>query len=312
MQIPIILIPLDFKFYGRYMNTRTLPSKLLKFFLWMCKMITKILALLIGREILKYKRAKARTQKLARQEAQRRMNEFVSIASHELKTPLTSIKGNIQLMGRRLKSNADEIHSVETQQLLTEARELLERTDQQVGRLTQLVNSLLETSRINANTMDLLFEVCDLNGLLHEVVQDPRYVPVKRTVHVTIPDDKNIIVMADSGRIKQVIIHYLSNAHKYSAIERPIRIHLREEGSTAYISVSDEGPGIPASEHKHIWERFYRVPSIEVLNSSEVGLGLGLHISRTIVEQHHGRVGIQSIPGRGTTFWFTLPLLQGK
>ena len=125
MQIPIILIPLDFKFYGRYMNTRTLPSKLLKFFLWMCKMITKILALLIGREILKYKRAKARTQKLARQEAQRRMNEFVSIASHELKTPLTSIKGNIQLMGRRLKSNADEIHSVETQQLLTEARELL-------------------------------------------------------------------------------------------------------------------------------------------------------------------------------------------
>ena len=86
-----------------------------------------------------------------------------------------------------------------------------------------MVNSLLETSRINANTMDLLFEICDLNGLLHEVVQDPRYVPVKRTVHVTIPDDKNIIVMADSGRIKQVIIHYLSNAHKYSAIERPIK-----------------------------------------------------------------------------------------
>ncbi len=129
-------------------------------------MITKILALLIGREMIKYKRAQARTQKLARQEAQRRMNEFVSIASHELKTPLTSIKGNIQLMGRRLKADADTIHSVETHQLLMEARELLDRTDQQVGRLTHLVNSLLETSRINANTMDLLFEACDLNGLL--------------------------------------------------------------------------------------------------------------------------------------------------
>jgi signal transduction histidine kinase len=280
----------------------------------MCKMITKIIALLIGREVIKYKRAQARTRKLARQEAQSRMNEFVSIASHELKTPLTSIKGNIQLMGRRLKSSADgeKNHSVETQQLLTEARELLERTDQQVGRLTHLVNSLLETSRINANTMDLLFEVCDLNGLLHEVIKDPRHVSAKRTIHVTIPEDKSIIVMADIGRIKQVIIHYLSNAHKYSAIECPIRIHLREEGSTAYVSVSDEGPGIPASEHKNVWERFYRVPSIEVLNSSEVGLGLGLHISRTIVEQHHGRVGVQSIPGRGTTFWFTLPLLQEK
>jgi signal transduction histidine kinase len=275
-------------------------------------MITKILALLIGREVLKYKRAKAQTQKLARQEAQRRMNEFVSIASHELKTPLTSIKGNIQLMGRRLKSSAAEPHSVETQQLLTEARELLERTDQQVGRLTSLVNSLLETSRINANTMDLLFEVCDLNELLQEVVQDPRYISAKRTLHMAIPEKKNIIVMADIGRIKQVIVHYLSNAHKYSAIACPIKIHLREEGSMAYVSVSDEGPGIPNSEHTHIWERFYRVPSIEVLNSSEVGLGLGLHISRTIVEQHHGRVGIQSIPGQGSTFWFTLPLFQER
>lgn len=272
-------------------------------------MITKLLALLVGREILKYKRAQARTQKLAHQEAQRRMNEFVSVASHELKTPLTSIKGNIQLMGRRFKATNDTIHSAETQQLLTEARELLNRTDQQIGRLTNLVNSLLETSRINTNSMELLFEVCDLNGLLHEVVRDPRHVSPKRTIQMNIPEDKSIVVLADSVRIKQVIIHYLSNAHKYSAIEHPIKVHLRVEGSMAYISVSDNGPGIPISEHDHIWERFYRVPSIAVLNSSEVGLGLGLHIARSIVKQHHGQAGLQSIPGKGTTFWFTLPLL---
>jgi signal transduction histidine kinase len=272
----------------------------------------KMIALLIGREVLKYKSTEARTKDLARREAQRRMNEFVSIASHELKTPLTSIKGNIQLMGRRLKTSVDPgpAQSEETRQLLGEARELLERTDQQISRLTHLVNSLLETARISANTMELLFEVCELDKILHEVVQDTRYVPATRTVHIKVPENKSVVVMADSNRIKQVIIHYLSNAHKYSASDRPISICLREEGQMAHISVKDEGPGIPASEQRRIWERFYRVKGIEVLNSSEVGLGLGLHISRTIVEQHRGQVGVQSIPGRGATFWFTLPLLK--
>ena len=162
---------------------------------------------------------------------------------------------------------------------------------------------LLVTSRISANTMELLFEICELDRLLHEVVEDARYVPEARQVHIRVPENKNVVVMADPSRIKQVIIHYLSNAHKYSVIEHPIKVHLREEGQVAHISVSDD---------KRIWERFYRVQGIEVLNGSEVGLGLGLHISRTIVEQHRGQVGVQSIPGKGTTFWFTLPLLNEK
>ena len=293
------------------MKTNKKTSGLIQLLFKICSILLKVLALLIGREIVQYKQTQALTRNLARREAQRRMNEFVSIASHELKTPLTSIKGNIQLMGRRLKNNIDmNAHSADTRELLGEARVLLERTDAQISRLTHLVNTLLETSRISANTMELLFEVCELDKLLHEVVGDIRYVPEARQVHINIPEDKNVIIMADSNRIRQVIIQYLSNAHKYSSIERPIKIHLREEGKMAYISVSDEGPGIPTSEHKRIWERFYRVPSIEVLNGSEVGLGLGLDISRTIIEQHRGQVGVQSIPGKGTTFWFMVPLLH--
>ena len=276
--------------------------------------VIKMIALLIGREIVQRRRTQARARELARKEAQRRMIEFVSIASHELKTPLTSIKGNIQLMGRRLRSGLDgttTTHSQETRELLGEARMLLERTDLQISSLTQLINSLLETSRINANTMELLFEVYEMDALLHEVASDSRSISKEREVHIHIPENKNITVMADIGRIRQVILHFLSNAHKYSSIEHPIKLHLCEEGQMARVSVSDEGPGIPTSELKRVWERFYRVPGIEVLNGSEVGLGLGLYISRTIIEQHHGHIGVQSVLGKGTNLWFTLPRFTG-
>jgi len=247
------------------------------------------------------------------------MNEFLSIASHELKTPLTSIKGNIQLMGRKLKpkldantvQNVDVLHDTkydQTGHLLSEARELLERTDKQISQLSRLVNTLLESSRITANTMDLLLELCELDTLVQEVMQDVRHIPKTRTVHVKVLADENILVMADANRIKQVIIHLLSNAHKYSPLKERIDVLLQVEGNRARLSVHDVGPGIPLKEQNKIWERYYRVPTIDVQNGSEIGLGLGLHISRTIIEQHHGHIGVQSTPGSGSTFWFTLPL----
>jgi signal transduction histidine kinase len=274
--------------------------------------IIKLILVLVGRQILIRKRTEARTKFLARREAQSRMDEFISVAGHELKTPLTSIKGNIQLMRRRLKSSIEgvDVQPGTTARLLIEVRELLERTDRQITQLTRQINSLLESSRIYGNTMDLLFELCELNRIIQEVVQEKPCLPSARSVHVTVPDEKTVLVMADASRIKQVIIHYLSNAHKYSTLDRPIDVRLSEEGSMAFVSVRDEGPGIPQREQQRIWERFYRVPGIEVKTGSEVGLGLGLHISRTIIEQHHGQIGVQSRSGIGSTFWFKLPLVQ--
>ncbi len=281
--------------------------------------LVKVALLVILRDILARKQAEVRTQELAKREAQQRMNEFLSIASHELKTPLTSIKGNIQLMGRKLKPkfetstlrNVDETSSIQddqTNHLLSEARELLERTDKQITQLSRLVNTLLESSRINANTMDLLLELCELDTLVQEVMQDVRHIPKTRTMHIEVSAKENILVMADANRIKQVVIHFLSNAHKYSPLEERIDVLLQTEGETARVSVHDAGPGIPLSEQNKIWERYYRVPTIDIQNGSEIGLGLGLHISRTIIEQHHGQIGVQSTPGIGSTFWFTLPL----
>ena len=298
---------------------RTITTRGIAYITRLLWTLIRVALFVIVRDILVGKQADARAEEDAKREAQRRMNEFISVASHELKTPLTSIKGNIQLMGRKLKSNetvaattssngtsskqAEQVNS-----LLNETRELLERTDKQITQLTRLVNTLLEGSRINANAIDLLFEMSEMDTLLREVMQDLRSIPKERVVHVDIPEGESILVMADVTRVKQVVVHLLSNAHKYSPLKERIEIGLRVEGNTAHVTVSDAGPGIPTNEQNKIWERYYRVPDISVQNGSEIGLGLGLHISRTVIEQHHGKIGVQSTPGSGSTFWFSLPL----
>jgi signal transduction histidine kinase len=116
-------------------------------------------------------------------------------------------------------------------------------------------------------------------------------------------------VYADAGRIEQAITNYLINALKYSPADRPVEVGVTvESNQQARVWVRDHGPGLPQEEQDLIWERFHRVKGVEVQSGAGVGLGLGLHISRMIVERHHGQVGVDSAPGQGSTFWFTLPL----
>ena len=286
---------------------RTLPLSIKRGF----ATLTHLLILLIGYKIAMRKREERRIKNLAQREAHHRMNEFLGIASHELKTPLTGIKGNVQLVQRRLKRNAEaeDVPPTEAAHTLMETQELLERTNQQITRLSHLVNTLLECARIQANTLDLLFEVCELNTVISEAVQHSHFLPATRTLLIEFPE-QTTLVMADPGRIKQVVSQYLSNAHKYSELSQPITITLRAEGSLARVQVSDKGPGIAFKEQKRIWERLYRIAGTQVQNGTEIGLGLGLHISKMIIEQHHGHVGVDSTPGAGSTFWFTLPLMR--
>jgi len=104
--------------------------------------------------------------------------------------------------------------------------------------------------------------------------------------------------------------NYLTNALKYSQAHCHVEIFLNVEGEMARVSVHDHGQGLPPSELEHVWERFYRSPAVQVQSGFGVGLGIGLHISRTIIERHHGQVGVESTPGEGSTFWFTLPVLH--
>jgi signal transduction histidine kinase len=125
------------------------------------------------------------------------------------------------------------------------------------------------------------------------------------------PAGLSVPLVADADRIGQVVTNYLTNALKYSPDACPVTIGLEVLPAQARVWVRDEGPGLPAAEQERIWERFYRANGSAQQDSSQGGLGLGLHISRIIVEQHHGQVGVESAPGRGSTFWFTLPVESG-
>jgi signal transduction histidine kinase len=113
--------------------------------------------------------------------------------------------------------------------------------------------------------------------------------------------------VVDAGRIEQVVTNYLTNALKYSPVDRPVEVGIEVETEHVRVWVRDYGEGVPLAEQEYIWERFHRAQGVEVQSGTGVGLGLGLYISRMIIERHQGQVGVQSTPGQGATFWFTLP-----
>ena len=265
-----------------------------------------LVGLVIERERLLRERAEAHANELALGEANRRMDEFLGIACHELKTPLAAIKGNVQLAERRIKrltSNAN----VTIDKMLPD---LLENANRQTDRLARLVNDLLDVSRIQAGKLEMRPQLYNLLDVVRDVVQAERLIHPTRSILLELPHQKHVPVLVDADRIGQVLTNYLTNALKYSAEISSVRATVTVEDKVARVAVRDKGPGIPMEEQKRIWERFHQVESIEVQSGSGVGLGLGLYISRTIIERHHGTVDVESVPGHGATFWFTLPIVE--
>ncbi len=274
--------------------------------------IAKLAALVIERERLLYERAKAQANELALREANRRMDEFLGMAGHELRTPLTAISGNIQLAMRQVKKSMHEdgTYTDDLASKLELIQSLLDRAERQVRLQNRLVGDLLDISRIQANKIALKLGLCNVVAIVREAVQDQSLLAPARSIRLHLPSEATVPVVADADRIGQVITNYLTNALKYSPADRPVEVFLAIEGRMARASVQDEGPGLSPAEQQAIWERFYQVERIKAQSGSGTGLGLGLHICRTIIEQHQGQVGVQSSPGEGSTFWFTLPLAR--
>src|SRR6266436_2005471 len=229
-------------------------------------------------------------------EANAAKDKFLSIVSHELKTPLASLKGRTQLFRRQLER---AVSTEVVYQGLTD----MERS---IGRMEVLVNDLLDTSLIETNMFVLHRKRCDLVDLCRKLIDEytAGVGPTLTFESLGEPVEAEV----DVDRISQVIINLLSNARKYSPKGAPITITLQQVGYEAIISVRDIGIGIPGEMLPHIFEPFYRVPGIEVQTGSAVGLGLGLYISRKIVERHGGHIDVQSSPGEGSIFSVALPL----
>ena len=250
-------------------------------------------------------RAAAHAQVLALTEANRRMDEFLGIAAHELRTPLTTTRANAQIALRSLRDAAGAIPPA----TLTRLESLVARIEQQSHRQERLVNDLVDVSRIVAGRLDLHCDPIDLVAVTRETVEEQRLLNPNRAITLaTPPTGYTVPVVADADRVAQVITNYLTNALKYSHSHQPVDVSvgIARDGA-ATVRVHDYGPGLPPEESDRIWERFHRVPGIMVRSGSGIGLGLGLYIVSEIVARHGGRVGVESAPGHGATFWFTLP-----
>ncbi|HKV85456.1 MAG TPA: HAMP domain-containing sensor histidine kinase [Ktedonobacterales bacterium] len=220
---------------------------------------------------------------------------FLSIASHELRTPLTTTKAMFQLLTRRLNrlGVAEEVP--------------LDRIMESIQRMERLISDLIEGSRIEAGKLALTLQPLDLGGLCTEIVET-QIAALDRAITLSVPTHAPL-VMADTDRMAQVISNLITNAAKYSAQEFPVELTLTYNDQAVRVAVTDRGVGIPAERLAHVFERFYRVPEVTVQSGSGVGLGLGLYIASNIVEQHHGTIGVESTSGKGSTFWFELPIL---
>jgi len=248
---------------------------------------------------------------LAQQELSLLVNEFLNLASHELNTPLTSIKGNIQLAQRRLatlkRQLAEQPGRVSEQ--IEQVQHSLASAAQSARLQERIIKALMDDARIQSDTLELHTTRYDLSVLLREAVAaQQRLAPGRTIILESIPPERVATVNVDAERITQVINNYLANALSYSPADQPVTVQLTVEDAVARVSVHDQGPGIPGEEQGRIWGRFYFAREVAVQHEQDLSLGLGLYLSRAFIERHHGSVGVESDPGHGTTFWFTLPV----
>jgi two-component system, chemotaxis family, sensor kinase Cph1 len=219
-------------------------------------------------------------------------DEFMSIASHELKTPITSLKASLEVVERMANKN----------DLLEPVVPFVQKASKQVNKLTEIIHDLLDVTRMQAGKLELNKTDFNLTEVLKECADQCR---VENSIHeIQIDADPILIVHADKNRLDQVINNFLTNAIKYSPDKELVKIKAEKfENGTVKVSVTDYGIGIPDDKIENIFDRFYRV---ENTSKNYSGIGLGLYISSEIIKRHDGQIGVESVLDQGSTFWFII------
>ena len=226
-------------------------------------------------------------------EAEEMKSTFISVISHELKTPVALIKGYAGTLNRKdAEWDKQTVH------------ESLAVIEEETDRLTELIDNLLDVSRLQTGALKLEIGFVDMAHLAEKTVGKFRTQTNRHAFVLDFPPDLPT-VPGDEGRLRQVLDNLLSNAIKYSPDGGQIRVSGRADDQQVYVAVTDEGIGIPENEQENIFDRFYRVRS--GVSERTKGAGLGLFLVKAVVEAHDGRVWVESQPGRGSTFVFTLP-----
>ncbi len=230
-------------------------------------------------------------------EEEKRKEDFLKMVSHELKTPVTSIKGYVQLLLSLMQGEQ------EGKTVPVPLKPSLERIDHQIIRLTRLISEMLDLSRIEENKLELQKSTFNINDLVAETVQDIHYTNTRHKIEII--NDHSCDINADKDRIGQVLINFITNAIKYSPDSRVINVHIQKAGNDKVaVSVKDRGIGIDAANHKNIFKRFYRIG----VESEETysGFGIGLYLAKEIIQRHNGSIKVESKVGEGSNFTFIL------
>ena len=258
-----------------------------------------------------YAHTEAKARALVQQELHHHIDAFLNLASHDLNTPLTAIKGNIQLAERRLTRLKFQLagQSADINEQIEHVQSPLASATESARLQERMIQNMLDDLRIQSDTLELHLKPCDLAALLKEAIaHQQRATPGRMIVLSTQPAGYMVPILADADRIRQVIDGYLANALGYSPLDQPVTVQLTVEDARARVSVHDEGPAIPAEEQGRVWQRFSYARRTGGQSELEMSLKSGFYLCRAFIERHHGNVGVQSGPGRGATFWFTLPL----
>ncbi|WP_026897508.1 PAS domain-containing sensor histidine kinase [Daejeonella oryzae] len=221
-------------------------------------------------------------------------DEFIGIASHELKTPLTSLKGYLQIISSYKKEEVPAI-----------VKDLIGKANVALNKLQGLVSDLLDVSKINAGRLDYNREIFNISELVEYCIENSNHIYPDFQIEKSI--ENNLFVHGNAERLEQVLMNLISNAVKYSSGNKDMIVSVWKNFNEVLVSVTDFGIGLLPEQKEKIFERFYRVEDKKFLAS---GLGMGLFISAEIIKDHDGELGVDSNPGAGSTFYFKLPLIQ--